>query len=172
VKHKRLLTQPLAGVTSTLDEFPQDPVIAGDPGKPAPQPLPKIDVPPKKPSPAADDQGARITLMGTVTDHLGRNAGRGQVWLPVRWLNPLETLTVTDTSKGSDPFRLTFPEAWLPEIKLQRNPIVWAYAHGHAIGTASAQQQLFGAKPGESLAPQWRLGISRRRALTTLCRGN
>jgi hypothetical protein len=149
-KYQRLSTQPLAGVTSSLEEFPQEPVTGGEPGKPATKPLPKIDLPPEKAPPAAADaEGPRITLTGTVTDHQGKIADKTQVWLQVRWLNPLETLTATDTMNGSKPFRLSFPEAWLPDNPIHRRPVVWAYVPGHAIGTANAHEHLFGSKRSE-----------------------
>jgi beta-lactamase regulating signal transducer with metallopeptidase domain/protocatechuate 3,4-dioxygenase beta subunit len=151
VKHQRLLTQPLAGVTSSLEEFPHQAELAGYPGKPVPKPLPKIDVPPKVPVPATDAEGPRVSLSGTITDHQGQNVGNGQVWLPLRWLNPLVTLSATDTFDGSDPFHLNFPETWVAENPIHRHPIVWAYSPGHAIGTARAHDQLFGSKIGQPL---------------------
>jgi hypothetical protein len=94
-------------------------------------------------------KGATRTLTGTVLDSKGQRVREGRVWLPVKALNPWESLTASSKFNASDPFRLTFPEEWLPSDETLRNPIVWAYASGHAIGTASAYGQLFGAEPAK-----------------------
>jgi hypothetical protein len=157
-KHNRLGTQRLAGVTAALAEFPpgDDPASAdgkqaSDPlPSPAPKQLPKILVPPKEPVPPLKG-GPTKTLTGSVQDGKGQSVKGGQVWLPVRWLNPWENLTATSKLDESARFRLTFPEAWIPHSLVKRNHIVWAYAPGYAIGTGGAYQELFGSGPPKLL---------------------
>src|SRR5437879_1994846 len=107
------------------------------------------DTRPQTPDGPAAPKGPTKTLTGTVLDSSGQRVKEGRVWLPVKWLNPSETLTASCTFNAPAPFRLTFPEEWLPSDRSMRNPIVWAYASGHAIGTASAYDQLFGAEPAK-----------------------
>lgn len=95
-------------------------------------------------------KGAIRTLTGTALDSKGQRVTKGQIWLPVKWLNPWEVLTASSNFQASVPFQLTFPEEWIPSDQTMRNSIVWAYAPGHAIGTGDANGQLFGtglAKP-------------------------
>ena len=151
-KHNRLRTQRLAGVTAALEEFPPEQVTAPTTGNPAPKALPKIVVPAKKPAPVpAGKVGATITLTGTVVDNQGQQIDKGQLWVPVQWISPFETLMATANYDGRNPFHLTFPEAWLPANRTMANPIVWTYAPGHAIGTVDAQKQMFGIEPAEPL---------------------
>jgi hypothetical protein len=109
----------------------------------------QVSKPAQTPAGPAAPKGATKTLTGTVLDSKGQRVKEGRVWLPVKSLNPWETLTASCNLNASDPFRLTFPEEWLPSDDTMRNPIVWAYASGHAIGTASASDQLFGAEPAK-----------------------
>jgi beta-lactamase regulating signal transducer with metallopeptidase domain len=155
-KHKRLRTEGLAGVTTTLEEFPSKKEVTTAPAeqsappalKMAPRPLPKIELPPDQSAPvSADDGGPSVELSGSVVDSHGQAVDKAQVWLPVQWLNPFETLTATASYGGSTPFHLSVPDAWLPAVPIQRNPIAWAYAPGHAIGTGSAYAQIFGGEP-------------------------
>jgi beta-lactamase regulating signal transducer with metallopeptidase domain len=150
-KRKRLRTQRLAGVTAALEEFPPEKVATSAPVKRTSRPLPKIVVPTKEPAPAPrENGGATKTLTGTVVDHHGQRVAKGRLWLPVKWLSQWETLTATGNYDGPDPFRLTFPAAWLPPDETKRNAIVWTYSAGHAIGTGNAYNQLFGVGPAEA----------------------
>jgi hypothetical protein len=147
-KHERLRTQPLAGVTAALAEFPPEKINAAVPGPR--KPLPKIAVPEREPVPASAQNGApTVTLTGKVVDHQGQQVDKAKLWLPVRWLSPFEWLIAKGSYDAPDPFRLTYPEAWVPTNIMDRNPTVWAYAPKHAIGTRSAHKQLFGKKPAE-----------------------
>lgn len=146
-KHRRLQNQTLAGVKPDLEAFPPKKLTVASAPKRKPKPLPKIDVPPKQPTPAAAKDGPTQTLTGTVVDHQGDPVGNSQLWLPVQWLSAFETLTAAARGEETGAFELAFPRAWVPEEKIRRNPIVWAYAQGHAIGTGNAHEQLFGDEP-------------------------
>lgn len=97
---------------------------------------------------AAPKQATR-TVTGTVLDSKGQRVQEGRVWLPVNYRNPGETLTASATFSATEPFRLTFPGEWIPSDNLHRNPTLWAYSPGHAIGTANASNQLFGREPSK-----------------------
>ena len=95
--------------------------------------------------------GATKTLTGTVFESKGKQVREGRVWLPVKWLNPWESLTAAASFNGLDSFQLTFPEEWLRLDNVIRHTIVWAYAKGRAIGTGNAYGQLLGVGPAKPL---------------------
>jgi hypothetical protein len=100
--------------------------------------LPKIDIPPPRPTIPSADAGPTKTIKGMVTDVGGKPVADAQVWFPARWVNPFETLTATARCDDQGRFNLAVPEVWLPTEITKRNPIIWAYAPGHAIGSVNA----------------------------------
>ncbi len=134
--------QRLGGVTAALTEFPAEEMQ-----------LPKIEMPAQKAlADPAQANGPTRSVTGTVVDQKGQPVKEGRVWLPVHWLSPFETLATSARFENSNPFVLTFPQAWLAAEKFGRMSTVWVYSPGHAIGTGSAYAQLYG-DGAEKLVP-------------------
>ena len=112
-KHKRVKTQPLAGVAPDLSVLPAENfTVSANPAAkpsigPAPKRLPKIEVPPQQPPLAAD--GPTRTISGTVTDHQARPVETAQLRLPAQWISPFESLTATARVEGARPLRCRCP---------------------------------------------------------------
>ena len=139
--YQRLATQRLAGVTAALTEFPPERTL-----------LPKIELPAREALPdPGKTSGPAKSVTGVVLDANKQPIREGRVWLPLQWLNPLETLTASAGFEKANPFVLTFPQAWLQSNNVRRNHTVWAYAPGHAIGTVSVNPRLIGVGPAKPL---------------------
>ncbi|HEY2837753.1 MAG TPA: M56 family metallopeptidase [Pirellulales bacterium] len=157
-RHNRLKIQPLCGVNEKL-ETPADDTAQAATSSPAKNEsytgqalyaqLPKIEIPPPLPALPAADALPNKTIHGVVKDTKGKPIAGALVYLPVKWLPLLKSLTATAVCDEEGRFRLTVPEAWLPKEAIRRMPIVWAYAPGHAIGSVNASAQLFGDKADE-----------------------
>ncbi len=156
-KHLRLPTDPLVGVTAQFEAPPAGPVRVR-PQTPAAaensetKTSEKIQVPSPEPALQTDPNkaGPARTLTGTVVDAQGNGVPAARVWWPARWVSPFTTLTSSATCDAQGRFELKVPEAWavIPTGSYP-NPVLWAYAPGHAIGTANASAQIYGDKPND-----------------------
>ena len=106
-------------------------------------------LPAQEKSRSSKEENATTTVTGVVLDNKGQRVKSGQVWLPVKIVNPLETLTATAKFTEVGAFRLTFPTAWNPPNEMRFASTVWAYSPGYAIGTGNAHKQLTTAATAE-----------------------
>lgn len=154
-RHNILKTEPLAGVTDKLEAFPADVQEDVDPATPQPYKpktypkLPKIEIPTPAPSPATTDAGPTKTIQGVVQDAGGKPVAGASVVMPIQWLNAKKSLTVTMNCDDQGRFRFVVPVAWLPQDRIKQHSTIWAYATGHALGTANARAQLYDNEPDE-----------------------
>jgi RNA polymerase sigma factor (sigma-70 family) len=80
-------------------------------------------------------------VTGLVLDANGKPVAGASVWMPTA---PDETDTPQASTDASGRYRLSVPAAWDRIPMHQRQAIVWAYAPGHQIATASAYEVLQG----------------------------
>ncbi len=140
----RIKSEPLMGVVAVAGGYR----TAGDPifERPAHErrPLPKIDLPPPLPKPAAADANVpKRAIVGGVADQAGKTVAGADVWYQVRRNAAPGEFTVHAKSGADGRFTLEFPIEWLPKdaTGLDVSPGVVAYAPGYAIGTGNAVSQ-------------------------------
>jgi protocatechuate 3,4-dioxygenase beta subunit len=86
------------------------------------------------------DDPKPITVRGRVLDQRGQAVPKAELWLPLRW-NP-EREVHGHADEGGE-YQLTVPRDWLHPVAQRNQWTIWAYAKGHALGTASARSALF-----------------------------
>ena len=94
---------------------------------------------------AAEKQTAETvkSITGRVSDAAGRPIPSAEVWLPVTFSsNDVDTSHALTDAQGR--YTLKVPDAWESTPQHQREWIVWAFAPGHQIATASAHEALTG----------------------------
>ena len=83
------------------------------------------------------------SITGRVTDGHGQPIPSAEVWLPVTFSsNDVDTSHALTDAQGR--YTLKVPDAWESTPQHQREWIVWAFAPGHCIATASAHEALSG----------------------------
>ena len=83
------------------------------------------------------------SITGRVTDGHGQPIPSAEVWLPVTFSNnDVDTSHALTDAQGR--YTLKVPDAWESTPQHQREWIVWAFAPGHRIATASAHEALTG----------------------------
>ncbi len=146
-----LKVEPPVGVGPDLQPLDLvDPTIITAPRTKPVKPLPKVDIPAPVPSlPAADADVPQRSVTGRVIDQDGQPVADADVFLPVRWVSPANSLTAHAKSAKDGTFELKFPAEWIPDDVIRIQTTVWAYAKGHSIGVGSAAKQLRSNKVGE-----------------------
>ncbi len=99
----------------------------------------------------ADEPAA--TIRGRIVDDQGRPIAGADVWMPLAHDDTPET-TPHSRSDATGNYLLPVPTRWNRLPKMQRNWIVWAYAPGHRLATATA----YGVLAGKPQAVDMTLG--------------